>query len=302
METIIIRLAEALEAFNGKLVLNGDDPNVARLGLKTSAEVIYFGLAQYEGNELVSDEALEGGFCPECGSKLLYEFYQYSHVGSFLCEICSFGSFDIKYIVDEISFTEGFFVHGEKEFGLLNICMFGVYNAIGVIAVTSEGDIDNSFVAKVLEKFTLGNGRMEVFEFGDKKCLLNLVKNPTGANEVMKYIQSDEREKEVLIVLNDGTADGKDVSWIWDTRFDLITTENVNKIICAGTRCYDIATRIKYLGYDMEQISVQKDLSAAVDELASGCEATYVLASYTGLQAVRKELGRASTCALMEIV
>jgi len=40
---------------------------------------------------------------------------------------------------------------------------------------------------------------------------------------------------DVLAILNDRTADGRDVSWIWDADFELLAT-HVRRVTCAGTR------------------------------------------------------------------
>ena len=54
---------------------------------------------------------------------------------------------------------------------------------------------------------------------GRELCIL-LVKNPTGANEVLRTLALEPGEHDLLGVLNDRTADGHDVSWIWDADFE----------------------------------------------------------------------------------
>ena len=80
--------------------------------------------------------------------------------------------------------------------------------------------------------------------------IINLAKNPTGANVSLRLLQEDNEEKELLFVLNDNVADGFDVSWIWDINFAELSKYKVTRIITAGTRAYDIAIRIKTSGYD----------------------------------------------------
>ncbi|MCB6437594.1 DUF1727 domain-containing protein, partial [Erysipelatoclostridium ramosum] len=74
--------------------------------------------------------------------------------------------------------------------------------------------------------------------------MLNLVKNPTGANEVMKVIEEDENEKSILIILNDNAQDGTDVSWIYDTFFEKLMQQTTKRMIVSGSRCYDMALRL----------------------------------------------------------
>ena len=49
-----------------------------------------------------------------------------------------------------------------------------------------------------------------------------LVKNPAGANEVLRTLALEPGEHDLLGVLNDQIADGRDVSWIWDADFELL--------------------------------------------------------------------------------
>ena len=48
------------------------------------------------------------------------------------------------------------------------------------------------------------------------------MKNPAGANEVLRTLALEPGEHDLLGVLNDHIADGRDVSWIWDADFELL--------------------------------------------------------------------------------
>ena len=119
--------------------------------------------------------------------------------------------------------------------------------------------------------------------------MLNLVKNPTGANEVMKVIEEDENEKSILIILNDNAQDGTDVSWIYDTFFEKLMQQTTKHMIVSGSRCYDMALRLKYGGYTGE-LEVQEQMKEAVTALLKSKETMYVIATYTALQPVRNLL------------
>ena len=124
-----------------------------------------------------------------------------------------------------------------------------MYNCMAVLCVADFFHIDMQYAAKTFETMDVPDGRNEEFNFNGQKCVLNLVKNPTGANEVMKVIEEDQDDKTVLLVLNDHAQDGTDVSWIYDTFFEKLVNEKTVHIICSGTRCYDMALRLKYAGY-----------------------------------------------------
>ena len=89
-----------------------------------------------------------------------------------------------------------------------------------------------------------------------------LVKNPAGANEVLRTLALEPGEHDLLGVLNDKIADGRDVSWVWDADFELLAGR-VRSFTCAGTRAAELATRIKYAGVDASRIHVQPELHAS---------------------------------------
>ena len=88
-----------------------------------------------------------------------------------------------------------------------------------------------------------------------------LIKNPAGANEVLRTLAIEPGEHDLLGVLNDNIADGRDVSWIWDADFELLDGR-VRRVTCSGTRAAELAVRLKYAGVESERIRVQPDLAS----------------------------------------
>ncbi|MDF9824063.1 UDP-N-acetylmuramyl tripeptide synthase [Breznakia sp. PF5-3] len=291
MENVVGKVGNALATYQGQLVLNGDDPNVVRLAdVAPQAEVFYFGVAKNKLSKQVSDEASEGKFCFRCNAVLEYDYYQYSHIGRFHCPNCDFGhhSFYLEATdvdIDKQSFTvDGVVFHTPQD------ALYAIYNCVGVISIAKLYDISFLVAKEVLEGFELKDGRMEHFDIG-RDCLLNLVKNPTGANEVMKYIMRDQEAKDIVIVLNDNVQDGTDISWIWDAHFDLLVDSQTKVIICSGLRAYDMALRLKYENFTGEIIVLPK-VEDAIMKLKSLHDHAYVLATYTALQPMRTALRR----------
>jgi UDP-N-acetylmuramyl tripeptide synthase len=95
------------------------------------------------------------------------------------------------------------------------------------------------------------------------------------------------------VVLNDRTADGRDVSWVWDADLELLAGR-VRHVTCAGTRAAELAVRLKYAGITSERLHVEPGLTAALDyALAStGQGRLFALPTYTALLELREELAR----------
>ncbi|HYI18107.1 MAG TPA: DUF1727 domain-containing protein, partial [Solirubrobacteraceae bacterium] len=94
-------------------------------------------------------------------------------------------------------------------------------------------------------------------------------------------------ELDLLGVLNDNTADGRDVSWVWDADWELLAGA-VRRMTCAGTRAAELALRLKYAGVPPERLHVVPGLPAALDAArADGHGPLYALPTYTALLALR---------------
>ena len=68
METIIRRIQEVTEDFEGDIILNGDDPNVMRIAdtrRKSQDPFLLRALKLHFAKQ--TNEASEGKFCPRCG-------------------------------------------------------------------------------------------------------------------------------------------------------------------------------------------------------------------------------------------
>lgn len=292
METLIQKINGFCKTFEGNLILNGDDPNTARLGRANlkNKNVKYFRAERYAFATDKIFEASEGRFCPFCKEPLDYEYYQYSHIGKFICKGCGFGDYEPYISAGGIDLEKPVFTADGHTYSPKLNSIYNVYNMTAVAAVAKLWNIKQDVTDNVIDNYTVQNGRMENFMLGERKTTLNLAKNPVGANMTLRVMNEMQGDKELLFVLNDNIADGLDVSWIWDINFSIF--ERVTRVVTSGTRAYDIAVRIKCSGYDAAKIVVRPDLDSAVEELASTEGRKFVIANYTAVQPTRSALRR----------
>ena len=290
VESLILRINEFLKTYNGNLILNNDDPNVARLGQANpnNENIYYFSVDKYKFATEQIKEAGEGKFCPFCKTRLEYEYYQYSHVGKFKCPNCNFGDNEIYKLATNVDLKNRCFDIDENTYKINGNSIYLIYNYTAVYSVCSLYGISNDVVKKAFSTFALNNGRLEEIKINGVPTIINLAKNPTGSNVSLRILNEDDSEKELLFVLNDNIADGFDVSWIWDINFNNLN--NVTRIITSGTRAYDIAIRIKTSGFPAEKIEPYLNLEDAVNAFYKTDIKKYVIANYTSLQPTRHEL------------
>ncbi|MDU4412277.1 DUF1727 domain-containing protein [Paeniclostridium sordellii] len=291
MDNIVQKFENIVKDFDGHLILNGDDPNVVKIKDSCKSNNIEFFSVYNCKESKKTSESMEGRFCPRCKERLSYDYYNYSHIGRFHCENDGFGKNSFSVFCEDIDEnTNQITVNGQK-LSLFKNNIYTVYNCIAVLNVLKVLDVNWNYACDVFKNFDLNQGRNEKFIKGNKYVVLNLIKNPVGTNEVLKDISRDLNLKTVLISINDNIQDGIDVSWLWDSNFEIIFKQNVDKIICSGSRGYDVGLMLKYKGYKGKLI-FENNIEKAIDKIDLEKEYSYVLSNYSGLSKIRKLIER----------
>jgi len=217
--------------------------------------------------------------CPKCKETLEYEFYQYSHIGKFMCPKCEFGK--IKLDKELIKIDGNDFYIGTDKYTTNNPNLYNIYNLLSIVILKDIYNIDKNIVNNVFINYASKDGRYQKFNINNKECILNLGKNPTGFNVILNNIKKDKSNKALLILINDRINDGKDVSWIWDIDFNKMNS--FDRIICSGTRAYDVAITLKCNNYDKNKIIVEHDINKAIDRLLEIDNKKYIISNYSPL-------------------
>src|SRR5207248_5711294 len=167
--------------------------------------------------------------------------------------------------------------------GLYNVC-----NALGAAALALELGASLEEIVAGLERFRAAFGRFERIAVGDRRVLMLLIKNPAGANEVIRTLVDGGAPRLVVVALNDAIADGRDVSWIWDVDFEPLFS-GLETLVATGSRAAELGLRAKYGGLDPARIEVVPDLERALDrglELTPLGAELVLLPTYTAMLAL----------------
>ena len=211
-----------------QFILNADDPQIAYLGNGLDLKTHYFGLSDKKFEYKIQQHAADSILCPNCGSKLSYEAFYFSHLGRWNCDNCQ--------LKRPSPTLENF-----RYYPLLGT--YAIYDTLAAILTAQILGLTDDKIEKALKVFKPAFGRQEITKVEGKKNQLFLSKNPTSFNESLRTINANNA-KNLLIVLNDRIPDGTDVSWIWDIDFETLITKNT-KLYLAGDRVYDLALRLK---------------------------------------------------------
>ncbi|MBW4461184.1 MAG: DUF1727 domain-containing protein [Nodosilinea sp. WJT8-NPBG4] len=176
---------------------------------------------------------------------------------------------------------------------------FHVYNALTAIAIANLLGIDGATAIAGLKTFKPAFGRGEILtrQQGDKQVnyRLLLVKNPASFSLSLELLRNIPALK-LILAINDNTADGKDVSWLWDSELERLNQANIDWILCTGIRAKDMAVRLKYAldvppGPIPAEESIRQIIDLSFKEAGSG-DTVFVLPTYTAMLEFRKLMGK----------
>ncbi len=290
IDTLLNKIKESLEASQDTvLILNTDDPSLVSLGQNLPHVKYYYGV-ETTVDMGSQDLAKDSVFCKNCGCRLNYDHYYYGHLGHYVCKECGFKrpTPDFKAFIQDSEEKRKLTVLGKDEIFKveMDIDINDTYSIYNTLAAVSCGALLGNTPEEVLsgfESYRPQVGRMEKF-YIRKPITLNLAKNPVGFNESMKVVTLDARVKTVAIGVNDLPQDGRDVSWLWDTNFEMLTEvdDTIEEYIVFGRRRYDMALRLKYAGMDQKKLTVVEKVEDAVNSvIKSKSDAAYVLLNYS---------------------
>ncbi|MDI6857976.1 MAG: MurT ligase domain-containing protein [Dehalococcoidia bacterium] len=282
------------------VVLNSDDPSVAALEAVARGPVLLYGVEDAAAALSEPEHAADSRWCAGCGLEYQYEMVFYGHIGHWRCPGCSLLRREPEVRAESVRFDpagettlEAATPAGRATLVFKLGGLYNVYNALGAVAAALALHLPLDAVEKGIAQVAAAFGRQERFEVDGRQVQVLLAKNPTGLNQVLRMLAALPGGKHVLLLLNDDIADGRDVSWIWDADFELMTADTV-WTVASGRRAEDLALRLKYAGlpHDLPVVKDAEDaLDLALREMTPK-DTLYVIPTYTAMLEVREILAK----------
>jgi len=282
-----------------RFVLNADDPLVAGLGSDVPG-CLYYGIEDPSCALAAPDHAFDGWQCHRCGARYRFAAHFLSHLGHYACPGCGWArpKPDVSAHAVDLDGLRGAHLRlstprGDRDLRLRLTGLHNVYNTLAAAAIGYTCGVDLDEVAASLRETPPVWGRGEHFQIGAREVTVTLVKNPAGANTVLRTLTGDGAELDLLGVLTDDGRDGRDVAWVWDADFERLA-QHTRSIVCSGSRGAELAVRLKYAGVPAGRIVVDPDIETAVrSAVAQGDGQLHAFANYTGMVALRGALAGA---------
>ncbi len=305
LETLADEWAALVERRAGTtgFALNADDPLIADLGRDRAGRprpaVTYFGVNDPSQALPELQHAHDAKHCRRCGHPYVYERAFIGHLGHYSCSNCGARRPDPEVAATSIelrgmsgSSSTIMTPAGEMRLQLPLPGLYNVYNALAAIAAGLRMGLELSTIGAALADVRAAFGRVETIAVAGVPVSILLIKNPAGTNEVLRTLRLEAAGAglDLWVALNDNTADGHDVSWVWDADFELLEG-SVRRVVCAGTRAPEMALRLKYAGIDPARIEVEPQVASSLDRAVAGSEGRlFALPTYTALLELRRLL------------
>ncbi|MBD6615835.1 Mur ligase family protein [Komarekiella sp. 'clone 1'] len=282
VDTISKRWAKVISTLPAETVVipNADDPTLSYLGQQLPQRVLFFGLNEPKHYLEAIPHAVDSIYCPRCGHSLDYQGVYLSHLGDFTCPNCGFSK--SKPTLES------------SEWQQILVGLYNKYNTLAAVTAAKELGVDEATIRDTINNFQAAFGRAEDLVINGKRVRILLSKNPVGTNETIRVV-TQSTDKTTLLVLNDRTPDGTDVSWIWDVDTEKLV-ERGGTLVVSGDRVYDMALRLRYSEKSTPtnlNLIVEEDLKQAIAtalEHTPKNETLHILPTYSAMLEVREVL------------
>ena len=258
---------------SSRLVLNADD--LISCGLAPENERVYFGIDRLPTDTVECVNHINDvRICPKCAGKLRYEYRRYHHIGRAVCEDCGFHSPDSDYLATHVDIAGGTMTIREKgkeyPYTLISDSVFNIYNMVTVIAVLRQLGYDHGTIARRMAEVKIPASRLSEEDIGGVKVIMQMSKdkNALACSRNFDYIRSKPGKKELLLMMNClGVAKSwsENPSWMYDTDFEFLNSDDVTCLVCAGPRAYQL--RLLLAGIPRQKIRLAEDEFAALELL-----------------------------------
>ena len=189
----------AERAGSTRFALNADDPLIADLGrdreLNRRPGVTYFGIEDPSQALPELQHAHDAKHCRRCGAPYSYERAFVGHLGHYICPQCDADrpAPDVAATAIRLDGMRGSEVDITTPAGPLHLKLplpglYNVYNALAALTAALDLGVAPEQAVAGLERVEAAFGRVETVTVAGVPVSIFLIKNPAGANEVLRTL------------------------------------------------------------------------------------------------------------------
>ena len=261
-----------------KLVLNADDPYVTALAVRQGASVgvafcdtytgpLSYGLNPASGTSARTGMYDDGAFCPVCKERMEYSYRITGHYGSYKCTSCGLkrSDPDVEATLHKTAavFYLTFNENNDNKLKTVLPSVTGAYNFCAAVAAVNAAGININDAINALDGYELKSGRVTTLSWDKPVGLLLLSKheNSLAYNCSLSWIVEQQKPCTVIVLVDSISRKyyTSETSWFWDIDFDLLTDNNVKRIVLSGRYVNELAARFAMSAVDNSKIEYIAD-------------------------------------------
>lgn len=278
-DIVMCKIEKAIQP-DTTLILNANDPITGRIA--PSNKRVYFGMDRTpRSTDECENITHDCKVCPICFNEMNYNYYHYNHLGDFECKNCGYKRPTPDYFAQNVNFETGEFTINGINAKVTYTTPFHFFNSTAATALTVTCGVPFEKAIASVGNFEVSRERYDEFDVDGRKAILMLTKqNSVSLDQSISFVLTKPEEKTIVFYVNNVIyLENKDISWLYDVAFERLVGKT-KYIVCAGSRAYDVAVRLKLAGFKDEELFVETDLSKFKDTLIKNTKGTiYVLAA-----------------------
>ena len=243
-----------------KLILNGDDPYLQYFNLDTKNECYFFGIDKTKYSYFKNDyPSLNISRCPKCNKKLEYTYYHLEQLGDYKCSSCDFKRHKLTSMITSYDYNNSLItIDNNYKINIVNNMLYNAYNTLAAFTTLSLNGLDKNIICKLINEISNNKKLYNFYKYNNRDVyvLNNKAENATTYNESVLFSHRDKDLKTIVLGWKEISRryDFDDISWLYDIDFEMLKKDKIDKFICTGPQKYDLATRLKYAGFDEKKI------------------------------------------------
>ena len=265
---IILKEIEQNIPSNTQIIATIDEPYLRNFNLDLPNKMIYYSIDKNKYS--YKDQLFENlniYYCPKCGTKLKYDYYNFETLGKYECSNCDFKWEKPTIIGTNLDLEEGTIEVFNEKISIGGDMLFNAYNTLACFTFLKELNLDEEKIISSINKYN-HNKNLEFMKDGKLYKALNCkAENATTYNACVYKTYLDKDLKDVVIGWKEISRryNHFDVSWLYDVEFELLNNKSLNKIYAVGIDKENIKKRLLLAGIPENKIITADNLEEIKD-------------------------------------
>ena len=292
---IILKEIEHNLPSNTNIIITMDEPYLRNFELDLPNKMLYYSVDKNKysyKNQLF--ENLNIYYCPKCGAKLKYDYYNFETLGKYECPKCDFKWIKPKDIATNLDLDKGLIKIDSQILSIGGDMLIHAYNTLAAYTFLKTIGIDSQKIIASINRYN-HNKNIEFVKDGKLYKALNCkAENATTYNACVYKTYLDKDLKDIVIGWKEISRryNHFDVSWLYDVEFELLNNKSLNKIYAVGIDKENIKKRLLLAGIPESKIITADNLSEIKESIEqSKAKKVYGILNFDYMEPFKDTLG-----------